>query len=340
MYNQSVEDSLSISMDDKKSLCTGITRVLAVLPTQQWLNSLLSLTNPTIECIESTSKVAASINVKDVENENKILVLDRLGEEICILAIAIRTFNIATGKENKDDNSAENPILSVLQRVWPSLTLIASSLCYHHKICASLCELLLVAVSLSENLQNIHLLKNVYEISGTMMASVSKLNRSRELEPIMELVAEIINAFGSTADNRDHTSGMEVTSEDSGEITDIIEQLINRSFIVVNSISSDAQLDILPSLFSLCTYSIQKCPVLFMSLNNEMIGHTNGELFVSSISVAVSSIDQKHVDACRSAMLYLKEVVSLRIYSIDKAYHSFSNSNSSVFLHSLFQVHT
>lgn len=307
MYDSSIEDSVSISMDDKKALCTGIARVLAVLHPEQWSHSLLSLTSPTIEYIESLEKV---VNNNSGEVTEKLpQIIERIGEEICVLAIAIRSFNVATSRTT-GENSIDSPAFSVLDRVWPCLNLIASTLCNHPIISASLSELLLVAVSLSEKTQNVLLLTKLYEISITMIDCVCKSDQIRSLDPIMDLVSGIISTFGPIADAVTKLTGSELVSNETHKIRDIVEQLTRHSFAVVNTVRSDVQIDMLPAMFTICTSGIQRCPILFMALNTQTDGSQVGQIFSSSITVAISSIDEKHIDVARTAMLYLKEVVS------------------------------
>ena len=134
MYDSSIQDSLTISMEDKKALCTGITRVLAVLPPQQWLSSLSSLANPTIEFIDTLTKAADSVNNEGEDKKNMPSIIEKLGEEISVLAIAIRTFNGATSKNSSKETTIENPVLTVLHRVWPCLNLIAATYSLHDNI--------------------------------------------------------------------------------------------------------------------------------------------------------------------------------------------------------------
>ena len=296
MYDQSIGDLIVISMEDKKALCTGISRVIVALPKEMWLNSLSSLTNPTIECIASLSNTAASISPDDLEHENNAQIIERLGEEISILAMTMRAFDMAASKVSKNNEHDMSPVFSVLQSCWPCLTRIASSSSVHHVISASLNEILLVSISLSDSYEHIHLLMQVYEITVIIMETVAKSSQLLALEPIMELISDILNRFGPIGD-----------AEATGQIREIIKQLLSRSFTLVNSITTDAQLDVLPAMFSICTSGIQKCPISFISLNSDQ---TDEHLFVSSISVAVSSISRKHADVARAAMLYLKEAVS------------------------------
>jgi len=295
MYDQSIRDLIVISMEDKKALCTGISRVIVALPKEMWLNSLSSLTNPTIECIASLSNTAASISPDDSEHENNAQIIERLGEEISILAMTMRAFDMAASKVSNNEHDM-SPVFSVLQSCWPCLTRIASSSSVHHVISASLNEILLVSISLSDSYQQIRLLMQVYEITIIIVETVAKSSQLLALEPIMELISDILNRFGPIGD-----------AEATGQIREIIKQLLSRSFILVNSITTDAQLDVLPAMFSICTSGIQKCPISFMSLNSDQ---TDEHLFVRSISVAVSSISRKHADVARAAMLYLKEAVS------------------------------
>lgn len=310
MYDPSKADSIDIDIEDKKALCSGITRVLAVLSPDLRLNALLSLSNPTIECTESLMKVASRNSVENTPQIDEQQIVERLGGEISILAITIRTFHAATSKEQLEEKPPDDPVLTVLDRIWPSVTYIASSLCVHQNISSALSELLLVVFSFSGIYKNIHLLTHLYDISATMMESVGKSNDIRAIDPVMDLVSEVVKTFGPIAEAVPQTNRMKEMSDESLKIRELVQQLLMRSFHLVNSITTEFQSDMLPPMFSICTAGIQKCPVLFMSLNTQADVNADGQIFVNSIKIAVSSIDSKHVDLARSAMLYLKEIVS------------------------------
>lgn len=309
MYESSMKDPFLVHMEDKKALCTGITRVLSVLPVNQWQNSLASLTNTTIECMESYMTILNNANGTTPEKDQITQIMEKIGEEMCVLAIAIRTFNLATSKTPCGKEFQENSSLSVFTRVWTSLHHIASTLCHDYEISASLSELLKSAVSLSGTSYNVELLTKVYEIITIMIESSCKDKKLRSLEPIMELVNEIVNAFGQIADT-DVEGGTEKDVDvraGSHKIRQVAEQLVSRFFVLVNGI------DMLPAMFSICSCCIRKCPILFMSLNTHSDDNQGQSIFASSITVAVSSIDEKHIDVVRSAMMYLKEVVSMNL---------------------------
>ena len=173
----------------------------------------------------------------------------------------------------------------------------------------------MVAVLLSKKNQNVHLLTKIHEIAVTMIDTVCKGNQVKALDPIMDLVSGIVDAFGPIADTDAQVTGSGVVSDETRKVREIVQQLTCRSFSVVNAIGTDAQVDMLPAMFSICTSSIQRCPILFMTLSAQADSTSqDGQIFVRSITVAFSSIDQKHVDVARTAILYLKEVVSTNVF--------------------------
>ncbi len=311
MYDISFEDSLAIRIDDKKALCTGITRVIAVLPPEQWLSSIISLSNPTIQCIEVVTEAA---NGENADSPKMPQIIQRMGEEISVLAIAIRTFDNATIKGAIAKDVVDSPVLTVLNRIWPCLNNIALTYSLHENISSSLSELLLVAVSLSEKNQSMQLLTEIHEKAITMINTICGTNEIRALNPIMDLVSGVVDVFGPIADTDAQVkAGSGVVSNETRKIRYIVEHLTRQSFSAVNTIKNEAQIEMLPAMFSICTSGIQRCPILFMTLSTQA-GSQDGQIFVRSVTVAFSSIDEKNIDVARTAMLYLKEIVSAFFY--------------------------
>jgi len=325
MYNSSLDDGLKISMEDRKALCTGITRVLAVLPQDQWISSLSHLSTPTIECIEVVTKRADELKGKV---DSVILIpriIERMSEEISVLAIAIRTFNHATIKSSSDatGNGSENPVRAVLHRVWPCINHIATTYCLYENISSSLSEFLLVAVSLSETHENVHLLTKICETAVTMIDTISNSVEPKAIEPILGFVKGVIDAFGHTADAvvKISSAGCANENKDARQVRDIVEQLTCRVFRQLPSnedlMRSGAQVEVLPAIFSICSACIQICPFLFLTLSIESDDSQNTRLFLQSVNIAISSLKDKHIDVARTAMMFIKEVVLLSIRETD-----------------------
>ena len=135
-YNLSIHES-SITIEDQGSLCSGICRVLAALPTDQWGGTLTSLAKPTIESLEAAT---AEIEKKPYNvNDHLICILSqRVGNELLLLSIMIRTFNTSAGdqildgcrlSQNDDSSNFEHPSLLVLHRAWSCISFISEKLC-------------------------------------------------------------------------------------------------------------------------------------------------------------------------------------------------------------------
>ena len=307
MYDSSNVNSGVIDIEDKKALCSGVTRVISVLSEEKWQESLLSLTNEPIALIDTLTKTADQFSTSDSDSNVISALLEKIANEILVLSIIIQTFNNATKKHVGDA-----PALSILQKVWPFVNLLASTQNGNQFLFPCLSELLLVAVSMSGETNNINLIQNIDEVISKMMESVSKSNETKALHAVMELVSGTIESLGQLADNDAKNQGNEVMSKETHKMREIVEQLISRSLNLFQALNDDTKVDLLPKIFSICTSSIQRCPVLFTAIELQTTNVNSEKILIHTITLAVTSVDQKHTDVARAALLYLKEIVSLK----------------------------
>lgn len=307
MYDSSNVNSGVIDIEDKKALCSGVTRVISVLSEEKWQESLLSLTNEPIALIDTLTKTADQLSTSDSDSNVISALLEKIANEILVLSIIIQTFNNATKKHVGDA-----PALSILQKVWPFVNLLASTQNGNQFLFPCLSELLLVAVSMSGETNNINLIQNIDEVISKMMESVSKSNETKALHAVMELVSGTIESLGQLADNDAKNQGNEVMSKETHKMREIVEQLISRSLNLFQALNDDTKVDLLPKIFSICTSSIQRCPVLFTAIELQTTNVNSEKILIHTITLAVTSVDQKHTDVARAALLYLKEIVSFK----------------------------
>lgn len=330
----------NIGLDDKKALCGGISKVLAVLPPEKWSTSLSVLASPTMQCIKNVTNIAdGSISVgNNSDNTTKECeIISRMSEEICVLATILRTFYYATLKKIKAGDVAKdsgNPILPVLRSVWPCLTHIAQKYSSNENISFALGEFLSAIVSIEDNANGRVLLKDTCEMAVLVMTIVTtqSSNNLASLVPMMDFVAGAVSAYGHIADTdaSSITIGNHAPNVDNKEVQDIIVQLIHRCFeiiqpalapkseqIPVNTVPpADAIGDrkcpkAVAGLFSVCSSCVKRCPMLFVTMKGRHCIREDDGIFHRSVETAVLWIGDKDVNVSTSSMLFLKEVVSV-----------------------------
>jgi hypothetical protein len=297
------------NIDDRKALCTGITSVLAVLPPDQWASSLTTLANPTIECIEILLK-SINENRTTADKSKTEERVTRMGEEICVLASAIRTFHTVAKKQpNSSSEQAKTPLLSLLHRVWPSIALIAKTLSTQEVVISSLSEFLLIVISLNDDGKDTGLLKEASEIAITIMDFASQRHAQCHVMPIMEFVEEMVETFGHLAEAQVRTSSPSVIAvEVNQQIHAIVEHLLRKVFHVVQEQSGDENVDALPGFFAVCRACIRRCPSLFFILT--ITPESTEKICTASFNATRLSVASREFDVIRSTLLYLNEAVS------------------------------
>lgn len=316
MYESSNINVNQSNIEEKKALCTGVTRVIAVLPREQWQTSLLSLANQPIALIDNLMKMADQMSSKGGEMISVTNILENIANEIVVLTIIIRTFNSATEKNASKAEDIDTSALSLLEKLWSYVELLASTQNTNDFLFSALSELLLVPVSMSGKTNNVHLLQKINDVMNKMIESVSKSNSIKALHPIMELVSGIIDILGPLADSDAKAEGNQVMSNETHKIREVVEHLTSRSLYLLLSLNSDSKLGLLPKMFSICTSGIQRCPILFTTIRSQTDASTKETLFAHTITSACTSIDQKYTDVSRAALLYLKEVVSTQNFCL------------------------
>lgn len=131
-----------LSLDDRKSICVGISHVLATLPDSQRAKSLLALAMPTLDCLETMLR-EANQTVLTKNSTNLDLILDRLASEIVLVSAMSRSFTDAyssehTGMESGSETSnvpvgVAEPALALLKRAWPSVASVATTTQFWYK---------------------------------------------------------------------------------------------------------------------------------------------------------------------------------------------------------------
>ena len=342
-----------IVINDRVTLCSGICRVLAVLPSDQWSSSLIVLAQPTLECLENMTKLADSIIydpsiVKKKGSATQLsLILTRVAEEIRILSTMTRTFNQTATMVNDNTEITgreDHPIFPFFRQVWSCLTHIAQKLGSYECISNALSDFLTVSVSIKHisNTSSSHLiLRDLSEMAATIMGIVTKSKNSSSLVPVLEFVAETIETYGDVAEESViHVISGSTASAPAyaNNIKDIIDRLLYLSFETVHtSLAKGSEqgrgqmpyesssrmetdldkkiLDYLSGFFTMLTSCINRCPILLINLRFRFAQEDDG-IFERTMDTAVSAVSGKESEVSRSAMVYLKSVVSNSIESI------------------------
>jgi len=329
----------NIGIDDKKALCGGISKVLAVLPSEQWPASLSVLASPTMQCIKTVTNIADGSILGNSDNQEATEIIGRMSEEICVLATILRTFYYATLKKIKAGDVAKdsgNPILAVLRSVWPCLTHIAQKYSSYENVSFALGEFLSAIVSIENNANGRVLLKDISDMAVLVMNIATQRNKPASLVPMMDFVSCAVSVYGHIA-NIDASSigiGIHAPNVENKEVQDIIVHLIHRCFEisqpalapkneqgrdqipVETNPSADAIRDrkyskAVAGLFSVCSSCVKTCPMLFITLKGQHCIREDDGIFSRSVETAVVWICYKEVNVSRSSMLFLNQVFQL-----------------------------
>jgi len=320
----------NIGIDDRKTLCSGISRVVAVLPSDQRSTSLSALVNPTFQCIETVTKITEGLVTGNGGHEKANELISRMSEEIYVLATILRTFYHATSNNGAKDSI--EPILTILRRVWPFLTHIAQKYGSNTNISFAIGDFLLVAISMEDR----GLLKVICDVAIQVMNVVSESNNPTSLVPMMEFIVGTLSSYGQIADIDVCSSVTEntISSAEEKEVRNILECLIHRCFEIIqptfvprsdqgigqNPLDSTVKMDVVvekkyheavAGLFSVCTSCVQKCPLLFLTLKGRHSDSEDDGFFPRSVGTAVAWVGDNDANVSRASMLFLKEVFQL-----------------------------
>jgi len=240
-----------INIEDREAICSGICRVLAALPPDQWATSLSALARPTIECLEIVTKkaddsLAATKKATCSSDDFGTLmsVLTRMANEIRLLCTITRSFNLATmkqrdamasGSKTSTDSvkDPENPLFGMFRRIWPCMSHIAQKFSSYEKITNVLGDFLTDAVSIKGNDGSaMSLLKELSDMSITIMGVAANGDEISAVVPMLGFVREAVDIYGHLADSdvADKASGVTSTTPTASEARQIVEQLLSLGF--------------------------------------------------------------------------------------------------------------
>ena len=336
-YVDANSEANKIKINDRIALCSGICRVLVILPSKQCSPSLNALAQPTIESVEDITNYTEGCKKKTGENSNdynlSIHVLSRIAEEIMILSTMIRTFNNATSKNNDIlTDSSVHPLFTVLKRLWPCLSYAAEKYSWNEFISSAMSEFLIASICIKDDSSAKTFFTDICQVATTIIKKVTQAQSVASLVPILDFIKCAIETYGRIAESEKSYSSTRtlLDNKEDKKVGRIIEQLIYLSYDSVQAsyLWNDAQaiakinfsvkikekkhvnhgnLDAQSGMFSILMSCVQRCPVLLINL---LPNAGEKGIFFNLIDSALIILNEKQSGVVRNAILFMKEVVS------------------------------
>ena len=334
-YESANSGEENIKVEDREALCSGLCRVLAALPSDQWVASLSALATPTIQCLEAASKKAEELVGKDAE---QFPLLDRMADEIKLLSVMVRTFRSAAKKSESSDNDPNPALIAILHRAWPCLSQVSEKLGSYAMISRSLSDLLTCSVSVQQSDSEHELFLQVCNMAANIMAAVKTSNGESEKHstqaPMLHFVEEAFDIYGHVGETVARGTSKSTTADLN--LHKILDRLLVLSFAAVEEAAgtmwaSDGEQqqrgekageaspppspparpvnkspDELAAMFSLLTVALRRSPALLINLSS------GKDFFSRAVQAGTVAMNEKEVDASRSALIFLKTLADLK----------------------------
>jgi hypothetical protein len=122
-----------LTIEDREEICKGICSVVASFPGSQREKPYHAFALPVVECLHAMTKEADS--AKNNPSGNIAAIIPRLADEVRLLATMVKSFTTVVHKnstqmhmdQNGSDQSALQPSVGLLKKLWPCLTHIATN---------------------------------------------------------------------------------------------------------------------------------------------------------------------------------------------------------------------
>lgn len=337
-YASANSNEENIKVEDREALCSGLCRVLAALPSDQWTASLSALATPTVECLEAALQKAEELAGKDAE---QFPLLERIADEIKLLSVMVRTFRNASAKSESADKDPNPALVSVLHRAWPCLSHASEKLGSCAIISTSLSDLLTCCVAVQQSDAEHEFFLQVCNLASKVMAAVKASNGQSEKHstqaPMLHFVQEATDTYGHIAESVVRGTGKSTNADQN--LQKILDRLLVLSFEAVEEAAGAIWTsggehqqqgekageaspppppaarpminspDELAAMFSLLTVALRRSPVLLLSLSS------GKDSFSRAIQASTIAMNEKEVDVSRSALLFLKTMVDLKAAS-------------------------
>jgi len=266
-YTSANASDQTIAIEDREALCSGLCRVLASLPPDQWTSSLTSLSQPTVNCLELITKQADDAVASAPKSPALGQILTRIAHEIRLLVVMTRAFRDAAKKGGGGPNGASagmggkpaassaggsddpnDTLIAVLQRPWPCLSHVAQRYSSFEPIASAFGELLVSAVQIQHHsTASLAFFKGLCDMAADAMTAAQKGGSaggagSSSHGPVL-FVREAVDVYGPLAeaaaiDSAAVGSGGGVGT-DATEILSILERLLVLSFEAARSSTGD-----------------------------------------------------------------------------------------------------
>jgi len=334
-YESANSGEENIKVEDRGALCSGLCRVLAALPSDQWVSSLTALATPTIQCLEAASKKAEELAGKDAE---LFPILDRMADEIKLLSVMVRTFRSAAGKSESSGNDPNPALIAILHRAWPCLSHVSEKLGSYAMISRSLSDLLTCCVAVQRNDSEHELFLQVCNMAANIMATVKSSNGESEKHstqaPMLHFVEEAFDIYGHVGETVARGTSKSTTADLN--LHKILDRLLVLSFAAVEEAAgtmwaSDGEQqqrgekageaspppspskhpvnkspDELAAMFSLLTVALRRSPALLINLSS------GKDSFSRAVQAGTVAMNEKEIDVSRSALIFLKTLADLK----------------------------
>eukprot|EP00563_Minutocellus_polymorphus_P006543 CAMPEP_0181034076 /NCGR_PEP_ID=MMETSP1070-20121207/7616_1 /TAXON_ID=265543 /ORGANISM="Minutocellus polymorphus, Strain NH13" /LENGTH=1222 /DNA_ID=CAMNT_0023111583 /DNA_START=327 /DNA_END=3995 /DNA_ORIENTATION=- len=337
-YTSANSEEENIKVEDREALCSGLCRVLAALPSDQWVSSLTALATPTIQYLEAASKKAEELVGKEAE---QFTILDRMADEIKLLSVMVRTFRNAARKSESSDKDPNPALIAVLHRAWPCLSHVSEKLGSYAMISRSLSDLLTCCVAVQQSDSEHEFFLQVCNMAANIMAAVKSSNGESEKHstqaPMLHFVEEAVDIYGHVAETV--ARGTSKSTNADLNLHKILDRLLVLSFEAVEEAAGaiwasgsehqqqgetageaspppppaarpiNKSPDELAAMFSLLTVALRRSPVLLLNLSS------GKDLFSRAVQAGTVAMNEKEVDVSRSALIFLKTLADLKAAS-------------------------
>lgn len=122
-----------LTIEDREEICKGVCSVVASFPKSQREKPYHAFALPVVECLHAMTKEADSAKLT---SDGKIAaIIPRLADEVRLLSTMVKSFTAAVHKNSKQmhfgqngsDESALQPSVGLLKKLWPCLSHIATN---------------------------------------------------------------------------------------------------------------------------------------------------------------------------------------------------------------------
>lgn len=300
----------NIKLEDREVLCSGMCSVIISLPSEQWIASLDALAQPILSCLNVVTKeadrVASCAGTVEAGQHGVTPIMNRISNEICLLAAIVRCFIHAGVSQNFSGESKANIIachrsalVSLLHKSWPCMAHIAKKYCYHEVIATSIGQLLTNSLSLYGSEDELPLLIEITGLAKVSLNVVVKAKNPPSLIPFLSFMQKFIQLHGSKIEPNPRNNAIHEA------IQNVAKNLMLMSY---EGVRNDVTQVVASPMFDTLSTCAKQCPIFLLILSRD--SQPDGEVICSSIKAAPIVLQSNERDAVSSCVRFLKELVS------------------------------